>query len=96
MEIRVFDVSHGFCALMLADNRNIMLIDCGHNERTGFRPSSYLRSLQCTGIEKFVIQNYDQDHLSDLPNIYGNIYIHGLHRNESITPGLLEKLKLQS
>ncbi len=96
MEIKVFDVSHGFCALMTADNGNLMLIDCGHNEQTGFRPSAYLRSIGCSAIEKLVIQNYDQDHISDLPNIYGTIYIQTLHRNKSITPEQLEQLKLES
>jgi beta-lactamase superfamily II metal-dependent hydrolase len=96
MNIRIFDVSHGFCALMVADNGNVMLVDCGHNERTGFRPSNFLRSINCTAIEKLVIQNYDQDHISDLPNIYGVTYVQNLHRNKSIAADQLEQLKLQS
>lgn len=96
MKINIFDVSHGFCSLLIADNSNLMLIDCGHNEHTGFKPSSYLRSIRCAAIEKLVIQNYDQDHLSDLPNIYGTFYIENLHRNKSVTSEQLEQLKLQS
>jgi len=31
MEIKIFDVSHGFCALLVADNGNVALFDAGHN-----------------------------------------------------------------
>ena len=51
MRIHIFDVSHGFCALLVADNGNVMLFDCGHNETTGFRPSKYLTDSGCFGIE---------------------------------------------
>ncbi len=39
MEIRIFDVSHGFCALTVADNLNTMLIDCVRNGETSFQPA---------------------------------------------------------
>jgi len=96
MEIRVFDVSHGFCSLIIGDNGNLMLIDCGHNEQTNFRPSSYLKKIGCTGIEKLVIQNYDQDHVSDLPNLREMFDIQNLHRNKSISTTELRQLKLES
>lgn len=96
MEIKIFDVSHGFCALMIGDNGNIMLVDCGHNEKTGFRPSSYLLARGCTTIEKLVIQNYDQDHISDLPNIYQKTNVQNIHRNKSVTPEHLKRLKMET
>ncbi len=64
MEIRIFNVEHGFCAYIIADNGNVMLIDCGHNADTGFRPSNYLVANGSTGIERFIVSNYDEDHLS--------------------------------
>lgn len=96
MVIRIFDVSHGFCALIIADNGNLILVDCGHNEPTGFRPSTYLQGINCTGIEKLIIQNYDQDHISDLPNVYGRFSILGLVRNQSVSATQLENLKLKA
>lgn len=94
MELKIFNVSHGFCAYLIADNGNVMLFDCGHNEQTGFRPSQYLNG-RCSGIEHLIIQNFDQDHVSDLPNILANFPISVLFRNRSVPADSLEQLKLQ-
>jgi beta-lactamase superfamily II metal-dependent hydrolase len=96
MEIRIFDVEHGFCAYIIADNGNAMLIDCGHNTYTGFRQSNYLRANGCTGIEQLIISNYDEDHLSDLPNLRRLLPIQLLYRNASISADELQRLKRQS
>jgi beta-lactamase superfamily II metal-dependent hydrolase len=95
MEIRIFDVGHGFCAYVVADNGNVMLFDAGHNTETGFKPSSWLLSNRCTGIEHLVITNYDQDHVSDLHNIYQNplLPIRVLYRNRAIDPEQLRRMK---
>ncbi len=71
-----------------------MLIDCGHNEETGFRPSSYLPANGCTGIERLVVSNYDEDHLSDLPDLRRRLPIQILHRNRSIDADELRRLKI--
>lgn len=102
MEIRIFDVEHGFCSYVIGDNHNVMLIDCGHNEKTEFRPSDYLQKRGCTGIENFMVSNYDEDHISDLPNLCklkqpnGSSFIQTLYRNRSISEGDLRRLKLKS
>jgi len=93
MKINIFDVSHGFCAYLVADNGNVVLIDCGHNEETGFRPSTYLQHSGCTGIEYLIIQNFDQDHVSDLPNILRLLPVTIFHRNRSVSPEILANLK---
>lgn len=96
MDLRIFDVSHGFCADLIADNGNVMLFDCGHNERTGFRPSDYFFNNGCTGIEYLIIQNYDQDHVSDLPNVVARLPVTCFFRNRSILPDQLQALKEES
>lgn len=96
MRLQIFDVSHGFCAYLIADNNNVMLFDCGHNEDTGFRPSLYLPRNGCTAIEHLIIQNYDQDHISDLPNLRRVLPIQVLFRNKSVTPEILENTKRDS
>jgi len=48
---------------------NVALFDCRHDDQTGFRPSRYLMRRGVTGVEHLVISHYDQDHLSDLPNL---------------------------
>jgi beta-lactamase superfamily II metal-dependent hydrolase len=95
MNIKIFDVRHGFCSLIFADNNNLILIDCGSDE-PNFSPTSYLKTIGCNGIESFIISNYDEDHLSDLPSILANYHIDVLYRNDSITPSMLESMKLES
>src|SRR6266404_885618 len=96
MLLRIFDVAHGFCALAVADTGNIMLIDCGHNDETGFQPADYLARSGFTGIERFFVLNLDEDHLSGLPRIrrmQDRIPIRILHKNFSITDRQLRELK---
>lgn len=95
MEFRIFNVGHGFCALLIADNRNIMLFDCGHDDRMGFRPSRYLRKIGRTSIERLIISNYDEDHISDLFDLGKRLFIEILYRNASISPQRLCRLKSQ-
>lgn len=96
MEIKIFDVEHGFCAYIVADNGNVMLIDCGHNTLTNFRPSTYLPACGCTAIERLVISNYDEDHMSDLENLLSRVPVQVLHRNRTITGDQLHRLKKAS
>lgn len=96
MEVNILDVAHGSCACIVADNRNVILIDCGKNEETGYQPSSYLRDHNCSGIELFIVTNYDEDHLSDLPNVWPKIPIQSFLRNTSISGEDLRRLKLQA
>lgn len=93
MEIKIFDVEHGFCGLVIADNGNSILIDCGHNESTGFRPHQYLRKIGQSSVESLIISNYDEDHLSDLPFLIRNTSIGTLYRNKSLSGSILRQLK---
>lgn len=96
MRFQILDVGHGFCALLIADNQNTMMIDCGHKSMPEFRPSTYLWQLGQTSIERLFISNYDEDHISDLPAISRLFSIRILHRNRSITTSQLRELKLQT
>lgn len=95
MEINIFDVAHGSCAYIVSDTKNVILIDCGKNEETGFEPTEYLKGRNCSAIEQFVVTNYDEDHLSDLPNLRAKIPIQVLLRNKSINGQQLRSLKLE-
>jgi len=95
MNLHVFNTGHGFCAYLVADNNNVMLFDCGHDDEVGFRPSKRLPALDCNGIETLVVTNYDEDHVSDLANLRQALSIQVLRRNRSITLEQLEKLKLE-
>ena len=93
MKIRIFDVEHGGCALLTADTGAHMLIDCGHNGTTGWRPSLYLRALGVTHLEQLIVTNYDEDHVSDLENLTRTVSLGFLLSNPSVTGRDLQRLK---
>lgn len=93
MRIQIFNVEHGFCAYIIADNGNVILIDCGYNDTTGFRPSSYLPRNGCTGIEHLFVSNFDQDHIADLPRLRDTLPIALFSRNRSLPPEALRRMK---
>ncbi len=96
MKFTIHDVGHGFCAHLQHDNGNVMLWDCGHKSNPEYRPSIFLPRLGVNRIDKFFVTNYDEDHISDLPNLIQSIPITRVHRNISITPQQLRSLKLQT
>lgn len=95
MEIRIFDVDHGFCAYVLADDGSALLFDCGYNTGNGFRPSHYLRGRGHRSLQAIVISHYDEDHLGDLPALLGSMPVETLYRNKSISASELRHLKLR-
>ena len=96
MRFQIMDVEHGFCAYAEADNKNLMVFDCGHHGANKFLPSEYLLNRGHRSIEIFFVTNYDQDHISDLPNLYSKLRIDSLYRNKSISVDELKRLKLKS
>ncbi|SOC39453.1 beta-lactamase superfamily II metal-dependent hydrolase [Rhizobium subbaraonis] len=95
MDIRIFDVEHGGCALVSTDNGEHLLIDAGHNSTTGWRPSVYLPNLGITSLERLIITNMDEDHASDLHNLRRTVEIRALYRNPTVGAGEIRHLKGQ-
>lgn len=93
MKIEILDVGHGQSILVIGDNGSTMLFDCGD---ASYRPSLYLPSIGCNGIDYFFVTNYDEDHLSDLPALRRRIPPRILYRNPSITAQQLRLLKRQN
>jgi beta-lactamase superfamily II metal-dependent hydrolase len=93
--IRVFDVEHGACAMINAQTGRLAMIDSGNNTTSGWRPSTYIRyGLNRLELDFLFITNADQDHLSDLENLW----VHGvnvttLYRNDSPHPAILRNIK---
>ena len=85
MKIQIFDVEHGGCALLTADTGARMLIDCGHNSTTNWRPSSYLKNMGVNQLQKLAITNYDEDHASDLANLLKVVSVDSLVSNPSVS-----------
>ena len=96
MKFTIHDVGHGFCAHLYHNNGNVMLWDWGHKTNPDYRPSNFLLVAGIRTIHRFFITNFDEDHISDLPNLQNEVAIIILHRNPTITPAQLKALKENS
>lgn len=94
MKVTVHDVGHGLCISLTHQNGNVMLWDCGHSEEN--RPSSFLPASSLAKVDYFFVTNYDEDHISDLPDLRGSLNIRSLYRNKTISSAELRALKRQS
>ena len=93
MKFTIHDVGHGFCAHLKHENGNVMLWDCGHKTDPEHRPSQFLPESGIRNVHRMFVTNYDEDHISDLPNLRRTVRIDIFHRNRSITPVQLRRLK---
>ena len=93
MFLEIFDVEHGQCAHLMSDFGTQVLIDCGHNTSTGWRPSTYLSQLGIRKLDKLIITNYDEDHASDLANLRAQVAIESMFGNPSVNADALINLK---
>lgn len=92
MEVHIFDVEHGSCNVVIAPSEEIILIDCGHNDTTGWRPSNWVLQNNYE-ISNLTITNTDEDHVSDLSNLYRKCNIKSLTRNWNLTVDWIEASK---
>lgn len=93
MVVDFYDVAHGFCAAIFTDNHKLLLVDCGRNPETGFAPSDYLYRHGWRTISGFIIQNFDQDHVSDLDEILRLFAVEVFYRNRTVPAEYLTYLK---
>jgi beta-lactamase superfamily II metal-dependent hydrolase len=96
MRLQIFDVEHGACSLLTADNNARLMIDCGHNATTGWRPGTYLRQQGISVLEMLAITNYDEDHASGSEDLFDNIDVRWLWRNKSVSGTGIKKLKSET
>lgn len=93
MKLEIFNVGHGACAILTADNGKVALFDCGSDDDIGFAPSDHLGANGITQIEQFAISHFDHDHLQDLPQLRQKVSIRSILRNGSCTAAQVTKLK---
>ena len=91
--LEIFNVAHGQCSLISSDSGAHMLIDCGHNGGTGWRPSEMLARRGVRWLDELVITNCDEDHASDLPRLLETVDIGCLTRNPTVSGNELYRLK---
>jgi beta-lactamase superfamily II metal-dependent hydrolase len=93
MILEIFDVEHGACALVTTGNGKRILIDCGDNTTTCWEPGSALRRRGITDIERLIVTNYDEDHVSGYRNLLNNLTIGSLQRNSRVNAATIRYLK---
>jgi len=93
MRLQIFDVEHGACSLLTADNGTRLMIDCGHNATTGWKPGTYLRQNGIGTLDMLAITNYDEDHASAAVDLFDNIDVRWLLRNRSVSGSTIRRLK---
>lgn len=99
IDIKIFDVEHGFCAIINTHDRHMTLIDCGYNSRLGFRPSQYIFQEHCLSLDCLVLPAYSSDHLENFSNLFNELLSHGLSihslvANPSVNPEQFPGLEL--
>jgi beta-lactamase superfamily II metal-dependent hydrolase len=93
MFLEVFDVEHGACALITTSNGKRIMIDCGHNAATNWRPGSHLTRFGITFLDRLYVTNFDEDHVSGFPNLSDYVRVGALFRNPSVAPPTIRHLK---
>lgn len=94
MDLRIWDVEHGACAMMIPRNGGrLAMIDSGCT--LDWRPSMHIRNaLGRDRVDYLFITNADQDHMSDLNGLWEeNITVSTLHRNRQPSAADLRRIK---
>jgi beta-lactamase superfamily II metal-dependent hydrolase len=95
MKVHIFDVEHGNCCAIEFSSGECMMIDCGHNSSTGWRPSRWVLS-RGGELTNLTISNFDEDHVSDLPDLYNNCHIKSLSKNWYVDSDWIRREKAQN
>ncbi|OKH21953.1 hypothetical protein [Chroogloeocystis siderophila] len=77
MEIKIFDVDRGFCAVVITDDHRTILLDSGYSH-TVFRPSQYIVQKHCNSLECLIVPAYTEEHLSGFADILNQSLEHCL------------------
>lgn len=93
MILEIFNVEHGACALITTSGGKRIMVDCGDNTTTGWEPGTALLRRGITSLERLIVTNYDEDHVSGFGNLHRSVTVLGLQRNGNVSAELLHHLK---
>src|SRR5665213_2950983 len=96
MMLQIFDVEHGACSLLTGDNYARLMIDCGHNATTGWKPGTFLKQSGISELDMLAVTNYDEDHVSGARDLFDNINIKWIWRNASVSTQNIRSLKSEA
>jgi len=97
MDLRFYDVEHGDCCLLLSQKNEAILVDCGYNPTTKFRPSESLAK-QGFGTRRklhhLILTHPDQDHLADLPGVIEKLNPANVWQHPQLSLRTISELKV--
>lgn len=73
LNIRIFDVDHGFCAAVHTGDHQRILIDCGYNRScNGFNPTRYFLDNGIRRLNYLIMPSFIEGHLEGFYDLIGN------------------------
>lgn len=98
MNLKIFDVEHGACALVEAPQGDrIALIDCGTNTTTGWTPAHHITEvMKRSALDYLIVTNADQDHYANLAALKAEVRIKTFTKNPTLKSAEFEKIKRAS
>jgi len=78
LDIKIFEVDHGFCAAVSTGDHHTILIDFGYSARNGFNPSKHLLHQNCTSLDCLIVPAYGEEHLAGLADFLRQTLVDGL------------------
>ena len=96
MLVKIFNVEHGFCALITEPNGNTIMMDCGSTNVPlyGWTPGAHLRAQGINFLNELVVSHADEDHLSGLESLEeSGVSIGWIDHNPTLTPDIIRTLK---
>lgn len=92
MQIDIHDVGHGACSMVTCPDSTRLMIDCGCDPNRRWWPSIHYSG---QFIDALIIQNLDEDHVQDLPDLWRNVRLGSMFTNPTIDARLLASMKRQ-
>lgn len=92
MRVVIHDVDHGGCAVITGPQGHQLMLDCGYNlDKPWFPSIAYANQV----FQMLMFLNLDEDHVEDLPFLWGKVQINGVVSNPSVSARALKAMKPQ-
>lgn len=84
LDIKIFDVDHGFSAAIDRHHHHTILLDVGSNSRNGFGPWQYVLKRHCSSVDCLIVPAYIQEHLDGIPDFLEHLSEAGITVNRLV------------
>lgn len=78
LDIKIFDVDHGFCATIDRHNHHTIVVDVGLNTRNGISPWQHILKPGCRTVDCLIVPAYVREHLDGIPGLLDHCLQHGI------------------